>query len=214
MVARYQRAGLCVRVTDHQIAYSNQLCHHVYVASNEAAVTRLHDIEEQLATVYRGRPSGRATPQLLQLETEFGQELGYPACCVAAFGERLHLRTTEGVDQEARQEGHTWRWRVGGIRRTLKRLLPTRWQAASPHYYHAASAWVAQPAPRLNIFRAGEGASLISFEPCSFRCDAALEIQGPIAGGGTMGPMFQVRCAPCNRSAIITETPGTRRSAE
>ncbi len=46
------------------------------------------------------------------------------------------------------------------------------------------------------------------------RCDAALEIQGPIAGGGTMGPMFQVRCAPCNRSAIITETRGTRRSAE
>ena len=37
------------------------------------------------------------------------------------------------------------------------------------------------------------------------RCDAALEIQGP---------MFQVRCSPCNRSAIITETPGTRRSAE
>jgi hypothetical protein len=44
-------------------------------------------------------------------------------------------------------------------------------------------------------------------------CGEKLELQGPIAGDGTMGPIFQVSCRPCHRSAIITEAPGTRRPA-
>jgi hypothetical protein len=46
------------------------------------------------------------------------------------------------------------------------------------------------------------------------RCAEKLEVEGPIAGEGTLGPMFQVGCRPCHRSAIITETPGARRPAE
>lgn len=46
------------------------------------------------------------------------------------------------------------------------------------------------------------------------RCGVKLVLVGPIAGDGSMGPMFEVTCRPCHRSAIVTETPGTRGSAD
>jgi len=46
------------------------------------------------------------------------------------------------------------------------------------------------------------------------RCGGTLELQGPMAGGGTTVPMYQVRCSPCHRSAIINESPGSQRPAD
>jgi hypothetical protein len=46
------------------------------------------------------------------------------------------------------------------------------------------------------------------------RCNETLELKGPIAGDGKLSPIYQVSCTPCHRSAIITETPGSRRPAE
>ena len=46
------------------------------------------------------------------------------------------------------------------------------------------------------------------------RCGEEMELKGPIAVQGKLGPMFQVSCSPCHRSAIITESTGTRGPVE
>ena len=44
--------------------------------------------------------------------------------------------------------------------------------------------------------------------PC---CGESLTVEGPVAGGGSQGSVFEVKCDPCHRIAIITEAPGHRR---
>jgi hypothetical protein len=43
-------------------------------------------------------------------------------------------------------------------------------------------------------------------------CRSALVVHGPVAGGGTQGPVWQVRCEGCRRVAMIREVSGSRRT--
>lgn len=49
--------------------------------------------------------------------------------------------------------------------------------------------------------------------PCP-HCGAALTTSDPIAGGGTVGPVWQVLCEDCGRSAFLTELPDGRQAAD
>lgn len=91
------------------------------------------------------RATGRA--RNLPLQRRVGELLGYPACCIEAFLERCA------------REPHP---RAG-------RLARPRSEA----YFAAQTAWVARPHPRLNTLLGGEGARIVSFEPCRFDCAAA-----------------------------------------
>jgi hypothetical protein len=42
-------------------------------------------------------------------------------------------------------------------------------------------------------------------------CGGELVLRGPVEGGGSLGPVWRVDCAPCSRTAFITEVPGDRR---
>lgn len=42
-------------------------------------------------------------------------------------------------------------------------------------------------------------------------CATTLTIRGPIAGGGTQGPVWHIECEACHRAAFLTEVPGSRR---
>ena len=42
-------------------------------------------------------------------------------------------------------------------------------------------------------------------------CGETLLLVGPLADVGSQGPLYEVTCRPCHRSAIITEAPGLRR---
>ena len=81
---------------------------------------------------------------------ELGRRLGYPNCCVEGF-----------VSRDLR---------MGGWSR--------RWLGVTTHYRHLAAreAWSEQSRWELNPHLMGEGASLISFEPCSYSCPAALTV--------------------------------------
>lgn len=48
-------------------------------------------------------------------------------------------------------------------------------------YRTAQNAWMARPAPRLNVLLMPEGRSLLSFYPCRYDCEAALELADRIA---------------------------------
>ena len=49
--------------------------------------------------------------------------------------------------------------------------------------------------------------------PCP-HCGEALSTSDPIAGGGTVGPVWQIACAACGRSAFLTELPDGRKAAD
>ncbi len=42
------------------------------------------------------------------------------------------------------------------------------------------------------------------------RCGAELLVGTPVAGGGSVGPVWEVRCADCSGVALLTELPGGR----
>jgi hypothetical protein len=41
-------------------------------------------------------------------------------------------------------------------------------------------------------------------------CEGKLEVNGPIEGTGSLGPVWRVDCFSCHRTAFITEVPHTR----
>jgi hypothetical protein len=41
-------------------------------------------------------------------------------------------------------------------------------------------------------------------------CGEPLEVEGPIASGGTLSAIVHVTCVPCRHTAVITEAGGTR----
>lgn len=43
------------------------------------------------------------------------------------------------------------------------------------------------------------------------QCGEMLTVSEPVSREGSLGVSFEVRCEPCQRVAIITEVPGTRR---
>jgi hypothetical protein len=49
---------------------------------------------------------------------------------------------------------------------------------------------------------------------CCPRCGEKLEMLGPVAGGVSQADVWQFRCLPCRRSAIIQELPEERKSDE
>jgi hypothetical protein len=49
--------------------------------------------------------------------------------------------------------------------------------------------------------------------PCP-HCGAALNTSEPIAGGGTVGPVWQIHCEECGRSAFLTELPDGRQAPD
>jgi hypothetical protein len=49
--------------------------------------------------------------------------------------------------------------------------------------------------------------------PCP-HCGAVLATGDPIAGGGTVGPVWQVHCDECGRSAFLTELADGRQAAD
>jgi len=79
-----------------------------------------------------------------------GEALGYPRCCVEAFVQRDRV-------------AHSAQRRRLGL---------------APHYRYLAAreAWSERSRWELNPHLAGEGVSLVSFEPCGYACAAALEI--------------------------------------
>ncbi len=48
--------------------------------------------------------------------------------------------------------------------------------------------------------------------PLCPRCDAQMEVEGPVPSVGSEGPHFRVSCDVCCRTAFITEVPGSRGS--
>lgn len=42
-------------------------------------------------------------------------------------------------------------------------------------------------------------------------CGGELTLRGPVESTGSLGPVWRVDCAPCHRTAFITEVPGDRR---
>ncbi len=41
-------------------------------------------------------------------------------------------------------------------------------------------------------------------------CGEPLEIEGPIGGVGSLGPIFHVTCFPCRHSAVVAEVSESR----
>ena len=50
-----------------------------------------------------------------------------------------------------------------------------------------------------------------SLPPCP-NCEGVLTMGEPAAAGGTVGPVFQIMCDGCGRSAFLTEVSGARRT--
>ncbi len=172
--SRYQSYGFHVVLGGIERVHSGQVCHHLYVAPSAATAERLR-VTEEMQSSLRG-PSQRSEKE--RLERDFGLQLGYPTCCVEAFQRRVHLRTTEGLAQDAHQRGG----RSHSIASKLVRRFGELFRPpVAPQYHHVVAAWVPKPEPRLNIFRVGEGFSLISFEPCTFACPKAVELADAIA---------------------------------
>ncbi len=42
------------------------------------------------------------------------------------------------------------------------------------------------------------------------RCDGDLTMAGPIAGGGSMAAVWELRCQACRRSLMVRDLPETR----
>lgn len=78
---------------------------------------------------------------------EVGRRLGYPECCIAAR-----------------------------IVRNRRRRMIKSLHVAHEDYRGAVDAWVANPAWELNRFAFPNEAFLITFEPCTYNCSAALDL--------------------------------------
>jgi hypothetical protein len=81
---------------------------------------------------------------------EVGLRLGYPACCVEACCERYHRRVA-----------------ARGFR-------------AAQAWYAARDAWVPAPRWQIDDLMFAARASIISFEPCTYVCDAATKLADDI----------------------------------
>lgn len=85
--------------------------------------------------------------ELAPIQRAIGALLGYPRCCVESFTQRV-------------------------ARRRRAALVPFR-TLRDDTYEAAREAFVPAPCGRLNGLLPGERRQLVSFEPCSYACDAA-----------------------------------------
>jgi hypothetical protein len=81
-----------------------------------------------------------------------GELLGYPRCCIEAF-----------------------------VESTVSRNETTPLDSQRSNFHRLDQAWVPAPHPYLNTLRWGERIGLISFDPCSLACPAALAVAEQIA---------------------------------
>ncbi len=89
-----------------------------------------------------------ARPACFDAMRDCGELLGYPRCCIEAFVQST--LTEDGEDSE-----------IDARRSNFDRL---------------DRAWVPAPHPHLNTLRVRQNLALVSFDPCSLACPAALEI--------------------------------------
>lgn len=150
-----RREGLEARVASEIIRWRGDERHHVvYASPDPALVRRLIALEDA------GLPERSDAPRavLAERHRELGAALGYPPCCVDAF-------VTRNIVPARRLLGPR-------TRRLLELVSPP----AHDRFEAARTAWCVDPLPELNPFFAGERRTLISFEPCSYRCAAALSL--------------------------------------
>jgi hypothetical protein len=93
-------------------------------------------------------------PTWLDAARDCGERLGYPRCCIDAF---VRSMSFESGDEDSSVE------------------------ARRSNFHRLDRAWVPAPHPHLNTLRFREQLGLISFDPCSLACPAALAIADRVA---------------------------------
>ena len=94
---------------------------------------------------------------------EVGRRLGYPPCCVARRVARNHDKRLA-----AARRGWRWSWPW--------RLLRGKMEPADEDYLGAVDGWVERPAWEINRFALPGDMFLITFEPCTYSCPAAVDL--------------------------------------
>ncbi len=139
--ARYQRLGCSVATTRGRIGPHHQYQIILYIGATPQVAAGLRAAERPLL---ERELSSRDQAFYTR---EFGQRLGYPACCIEAFTTRV--------------------LRGGGI---LRRGGRDRYH---PDYVHVDDAQVPHPDWRLNNLLLRQHLRLVSFECCRFDCPTA-----------------------------------------
>lgn len=142
VAARFVREGAVVLRADRHAVLGGREQVVLYAARSHDLAAALRDAE---ATVLPGHPT---EGDVLAAHRAVGTALGFPACCVGAFCERL----ARGVD----------------------RLVDGGPGGFAEDYVAARAAWVAAPDARVNPLLMRAGAQLVSFYPCRFDCPRAV----------------------------------------
>lgn len=130
----------------------------LYVAARQDDADALRDAEADLLL----REEISVEREAAALE-EVGRRLGYPPCCVARRVARNELRRRMG-------ERRGWQWGWPWRRRRSKM------EVADEDYRGAVDGWVEHPAWELNRFALPGHMFLITFEPCTYGCQAAVDL--------------------------------------
>lgn len=149
VAARFRARGLAVIPAAAPVPLGGRPTVILYVARAAAEAALVRDAE---APVLPGHASGAAAADLAA-HREVGRRLGFPRCCVEAFGARL----SHGVDR-----------------------LPDGPAGLAEDYVAARAAWVPRPDPRLNNLLFAARLKLISFYPCRYDCAVALRFAAAV----------------------------------
>jgi len=130
----------------------------MYVAARQEDADALRDAEADLL-LSEAIPVEREAAAL----EEVGRRLGYPPCCVARRVARGQARRIAAGKRGWRRG---WPWtRVRG-----------KMEVADEDYLGAVDGWVEHPAWELNRFALPGYMFLITFEPCTYGCPAAVDL--------------------------------------
>jgi hypothetical protein len=130
----------------------------IYVAACQADADALRDAEAALLL----SQAISFEREAVALE-EVGRRLGYPPCCVAR-------RVARNRDKRLAAARRGWRWSWPW------RLLRGKMEPADEDYLGAVDGWVERPAWELNRFALPGDMFLITFEPCTYSCPAAVNL--------------------------------------
>jgi len=144
VIARFTRDGAVVLRADRHAVLGGREQVVLYAARSRDLAAALRDAE---ATVLPGHPT---EGDALAAHRAVGRALGFPACCVDAFCERL----ARGVD----------------------RLVDGGPGGYAEDYVASRAAWVSAPDARVNPLLMRAGAQLVSFYPCRFDCARAVAL--------------------------------------
>jgi hypothetical protein len=105
-----------------------------------------------------------------------GRRLGYPECCVEACALRYVRRRTDlfarrRADPKAERRPPSQEDLAAG--RKISQAYRVAGRPPSQAYLAAREAWVPEPRWQINDLRFASRETVISFEPCSYACDAA-----------------------------------------